>query len=219
MGVDYCLLARRRPIAGQPLGIRARYCLGRVPWREGLVEVRPFWVDVFCHPATPPHPTPPQGPGICHVAILRGSEAFGMAEGGAVAHRMARSAIVTRWNVVVRCACVRACVRRSAWLRACVRGSSVRAWKSRACVFLSERASERASQRASIRAFVRSCDRAIVRSCNRWRETFARLRHGRGWDRWGVRSDSCELGCRRVCVRTCVRLSVRASVRSRARGP
>ena len=89
-----------------------------------------------------------------------------MAEGGAVAHRMARSAIVTRWNVVVvvvvRCACVRACVRRSAWLRACVRGSSVRAWKSRACVFLSERASERASQRASVRAFVRSCVRAFV---------------------------------------------------------
>ena len=90
-----------------------------------------------------------------------------MAEGGAVAHRMARSAIVTRWNVVVRCACVRACVRRSAWLRACVRGSSVRAWKSRACVFLSERASERASQRASVRAFVRSCVRAFVRSCVR----------------------------------------------------
>ena len=40
-GVDYCL-ARRRPTAGQQLGIRARYCLGRVPWGEALVYLRPF---------------------------------------------------------------------------------------------------------------------------------------------------------------------------------
>ena len=40
MGADYCstfAFCRRRPIAGEPLGIRARYCLGRVPCREGLV--------------------------------------------------------------------------------------------------------------------------------------------------------------------------------------
>ena len=94
-------------------------------------------------------------------------EAFGMAEGGAVAHRMARSAIVTRWNVVVRCACVRACVRRSFFcVLVCVEVACVHGSRVRACfcpsVLLSERASERAFVRSCVRAIVRSCVRAIA---------------------------------------------------------
>ena len=47
MGGRLLLFARRRPIAGQPLGIRARYCLGRVPWGEALVGSPAVWPVLF----------------------------------------------------------------------------------------------------------------------------------------------------------------------------